>query len=177
MKAPVDDKILDAALALAAEKPWDGVSLSDIAQKSGLSLEELRAQIEDKDDILGGLHERLDRAMLSATAFEGSIKERLFDLLMNRFDGMQPQRDAFVSMLDAVKFQPSLLAKGACLAFSSMGWMLDAAGSKSGDLGKGVLSLVYLNALRVWIKDDSADLSATMAAVDQGLTKAERFLA
>lgn len=176
MKAPIDDKILDAALKLAAQKPWDDVTLSELAISSSLSLDALRGEIEDKNDVLAALHERLDRQMLEATAFEGSVKERLFDLLMSRFDSMQRYRKGYVSMLEAVKYQPAVLAKGACLAFSSMGWMLEAAGAASSDLSKGILSLVYLNALRVWMADGSADLSATMAAVDQGLVRAEKFI-
>ena len=35
----------------------------------------------------------------------------------------------------------------------------------------GGIALVYLNAVRVWLNDDSADMSATMAELDNGLSK------
>ena len=57
--------------------------------------------------------------------------------------------------------------------------MLEAAGiSASGPFGllrtKGLLA-VWLAALRVWLADDSNDLSRTMAALDRYLRRAERL--
>jgi hypothetical protein len=39
------------------------------------------------------------------------------------------------------------------------------------------LKAIHLAALRAWMKDDSADLAATMAALDRALRQAERLLA
>jgi hypothetical protein len=59
-----------------------------------------------------------------------------------------------------------------------MGWMLEGAGiAARGPRGrlrrKGLLG-VWLWTLRVWQRDDSEDLSATMAALDQALARAEQ---
>ena len=57
--------------------------------------------------------------------------------------------------------------------------MLEAAGISSvglaGSLRIKGLALVYLNALRVWLEDDSPDMARTMAAVDKGLRRAEQL--
>jgi len=36
------------------------------------------------------------------------------------------------------------------------------------------LSALYLSTLRVWFRDDSDDLSKTMAALDRGLSRIDR---
>ena len=59
-----------------------------------------------------------------------------------------------------------------------MGWMLEAAGLDShGPAGlariKG-LTAVWVYTLRAWLKDDSADLAATMSALDRALDRADQ---
>ena len=59
-----------------------------------------------------------------------------------------------------------------------MAWMLGAAGLATGGFNgllrsKG-LTAVWLYALRAWERDDSADLSGTMAALDRALERAEQ---
>ena len=61
-----------------------------------------------------------------------------------------------------------------------MAWSLEAAGiGASGLLGliriKG-LGLIYLAALRVWLEDESPDMSATMARLDKDLKRAEALV-
>jgi hypothetical protein len=63
----------------------------------------------------------------------------------------------------------------------SMSWMLEAAGISSAGL-KGLLrtkglAMVYLNTVRVWVRDETPDMSKTMAALDQNLRRAERVAA
>ena len=38
------------------------------------------------------------------------------------------------------------------------------------------LSLIYLAALRVWLKDDTQDFSRTMAQIDKNLKRAEALM-
>ena len=71
---------------------------------------------------------------------------------------------------------------GECLAARlgrSMAWMLEAAGiSSSGCTGSvkvNGLALLYLDAIRAWMNDDSPDMARTMAAVDKGLRRAEQI--
>ena len=61
----------------------------------------------------------------------------------------------------------------------SMSWMLEAAGMDTGGARGAMrvagLSGVYLKTLKVWKKDDSPDLSKTMAALDKDLNRLEQF--
>ena len=61
-----------------------------------------------------------------------------------------------------------------------MSSMLEAAGiSSSGIVGilrvKGLI-LIYMRSLKVWLNDDSQDLSETMATLDRDLARADRLL-
>jgi hypothetical protein len=59
-----------------------------------------------------------------------------------------------------------------------MGWLLEAAGVPAGGVLGGLrahgLLAIWLYALRAWERDESPDLSGTMAAVDRGLDRAMR---
>ncbi len=179
MTAP-NDAVLDAALTLAASRPWDLVTLGDIAREAKISLAELRGQMTDKFDLIEALHARLDGKMLAATGFEGALKDRLFDLFMARFDGLQENRAAYVSIFEALKSQPKSLARSGMSLLSSMRWVSESAGLNTtgfrGETNSAVLALAYGNALRVWIKDDAPDMAATMASLDKGLDRAVGYL-
>ncbi|MFQ5763487.1 MAG: TetR family transcriptional regulator [Rhodospirillales bacterium] len=171
-------RIIDAALGLAAGRGWRRVRLAEIAAEAGVSMAELRAHFGSKWAIVGAFVRRTDDAVLAAGAAEGSsARDRLFDVLMRRFDALEPHRDAVNAILrDGLADPCAALCLGPRL-LCSMAWMLETAGlSSAGPVGavrvKG-LTLVYLSALRVWLTDDSADLARTMASLDKGLRRAE----
>jgi AcrR family transcriptional regulator len=174
------ERMLDAALELAAERDWAGVGLAEIAQQAGLPLADAYAACRSKLDLLVALNRRLDQAALAtAPEADGLPRERLFDLLMRRFDALQPHRQALRSLLRGSLGDPgALLAAPALLR--SMTWMLEAAGIGAagwrGALHVHVLAGVYLSVLRVFLNDESTDLAATMAALDRRLRAVEGWL-
>ena len=120
-----------------------------------------------------------DQAALAEKLSEARARDRLFDLLMRRFDVLQTHRDGMTALLRALPANPPLaLALGAA-TLRSMGWMLEAAGVSAtgwqGRLRANGLVAVWLYALRAWKDDESADLAATMAAIDKALDQAGRF--
>jgi AcrR family transcriptional regulator len=174
------ERMLDAALALAAERDWAVVGLAEIAQQAGLPLAEAYAACRSKLGLLAALNRRLDQAALAATPeAEGLPRERLFDLLMRRFDALQPHRRALRSMLRGSLGDPTAFLAAPAL-LRSMAWMLEAAGIGAagwrGGLRVHVLAGVYLSVLRVALGDESADLAATMAALDRRLRAVEGLL-
>lgn len=178
----VRDRGVDAALLLAAVMPWDSLTLSDIAQEAGVALCELRAAFDDKADILSAYGKRVDQAVLAASrAPDLSLpeKDRLFEILMERFDVIQNDRAAVVSILKSFVRDPKQAVISLPHLTRSMVWMMEGAGLSTegirGALTVLGLSAAYLNVLRVWIDDESADLSATMAALDKTLSRAEQI--
>ena len=66
-KADADprDAIIDAFMALAAERSVRGIELGDIAERAGISLATLRESYGGKLGILAGFARRIDLAVLA----------------------------------------------------------------------------------------------------------------
>lgn len=182
-EARPQDRMVDAALALAAERPWHEVSLREIAEASGLPLAEAYRCGASKQALLEAFLRRTDAAVLAEGAVgseEGSARDRIFDVLMRRFDALQPHRKALASILLAQTRDPATALINLAALQRSMAWMLEAAGLETGGLRGLVrtrgLTLLYLATLRTWLRDDSLDLAKTMAALDGYLRRLEGLL-
>jgi ubiquinone biosynthesis protein COQ9 len=176
-------KAIKAALDLARERSWSDIALSDIAREAGLSLADLRREFACKTDILRAFQAELDAAVLAKTraAGEGSTpRDRLFDVVMSRFEAMQPYKPALKRIATHLCCRPgeATLLLGSSL--QSQYWMLQAAGAKLDGPGAalrvGGLAAVYGQVFCVWLDDDTPSLDKTMAALDQRLGKGERML-
>ena len=175
--------IVDTALELAASKGWAETSLGDIAAAAGLTLAQLRGTYPSKTAIVAAYTTRIDEAVLNdidPELADKTSREKLFDVLMKRFDAMNPHKEAVRSILRASTSDVEALARGPLSLYRSMRWMMEAANiSSSGVRGqlriKG-LALIYLAVLRSWFNDDSEDMSRTMASLDRQLHRAERLL-
>ena len=177
--------VIDVALTLAAEKGWRDLALADIAEAAGLSLAALYALYSSKAAILAAYSRSIDNAVLAEVAApEGdgageSAKDRLFDLLMRRFDKLDAHKAGLLRIAEDTGRDPLSLVCSLARLDRPMAAMLEAAGISAGGLGglvrvKG-LAAVYLTGLRAWFKDESADKAKTMAALDRALSRAERL--
>jgi AcrR family transcriptional regulator len=181
--APSDsDRIIDAALACIARQGWRRLSLADIAAEAGLPILGVYRLYSSKPAILCAFFRRIDEAVLAApldSEPDERPRDRVFDLLMRRFDALTPYRAALEVLGRELPTDPlAALAAGAGL-LRSMRWMLEAAGISGEGLG-GVLAVkltaaAYLATLRVWLRDASPDLAPTMAALDRRLRGIERW--
>ena len=176
------DRILDAALRLIAEQGWRQLSLAAIAAEAGLPMLRLYREFGSRPAILCAFSRRIDEVVLAAPveAEAGErTRDRVFDLLMRRFDALQPYRGALeVLGRELPRDPPAALAAAAGL-LRSIGWMLEAAGISTRGLG-GMVALkltagVYMTTMRVWLRDDTPDLAPTMAALDRRLRGIERW--
>jgi ubiquinone biosynthesis protein COQ9 len=173
-----DTALVTAAFQLAAEDGWRKVNVAAAARAAGLSLSKARARFPSRAAILLRFGRLADQAALRDVASEGSVRDRLFDLLMRRFDVLQTHRAGVKALLKALPADPPNAILLACASKRSMRWMLQGAGvSATGPRGelqvRGLLA-VWLWAVRAWERDQSEDLSGTMAAVDKALGRAEQ---
>jgi AcrR family transcriptional regulator len=174
-----DDALIAAAFRLAGESGWAALTIAGAAQSAGLSLAEARERFPGKHTLLRRFGQRLDQAALAAASHEGPVRDQLFDLLMGRFDAMKAHRDGIGALLRYLPSDPATAMQLACGTKRSMRWMLHAAGQKTTGLRgalrvKGLLA-VWVWAMRAFERDESEDLSATMAAVDTALGRAHQF--
>ena len=179
-KPDIPQRIIDAAMTLAAQKGWRDLSLAEIAAAAKLPLSKVYPVFPSKPAILRGLSRRADAEVLAGEdpeAREGSARDRLFDVLMRRFDALAPYKEALGHVLYDVGRDP-VAACGALTQFRrSMACMVEAADLSAagvrGALRVKAVGLVYLDTLRVWLRDDSPDLAKTMAALDRDLRRLE----
>jgi AcrR family transcriptional regulator len=181
-KADLSRHVIDTAIKLAGEKGWRATTMADIAAGAEVSLADIYRVFPTKSDILRGFTRRIDEAVLS----EGrdgdeseTPRDRLFDVVMRRFDALTPYRSGLDSISQDLRGDPVAAAVYACSLRRSMAWMLEAAGIPSDGIAGALrikgLGVVYLMVFRIWLTDDSADLSRTMAALDARLRQAEQF--
>lgn len=176
--AQFDAALIGAAFDQAALLGWAEVSVAAAARAAGLPLERARARFPGRSAVLLRFGVLADQAALAQPSDESSERERLFDMLMRRFDAMQPHREGILSLLRGLPFDPAAAALLYAANLRSMAWMLEGAGVPSAGL-QGTLRVhgllgVWLSTLRAWEQDGSPDLSATMAALDRALNRAER---
>jgi AcrR family transcriptional regulator len=170
--------IVDAALRLAARRDWDNITLSDIAKEAKTSLSALHAMFECREDIICAYGRRIDADVLEAFSGEGSERDQLFDILMERFERLNKDRKALKSVLGSLCKDPKQMVISFAHLAKSMSWMLEAVGITTtgwqGALRIAGLTGIYIWVLRIWRNDDSVDMSKTMAALDKALDRAER---
>jgi AcrR family transcriptional regulator len=176
------DRIIDAMLACIERQGWRRLSLADIAGQAGLPVLQVYRVYRSKPAILCGFFRRIDEAVLAMpldTAPDERPRDRVFDLLMRRFDALTPYRAALERLSRELPMDPvAAFAAGAAL-LRSMRWMLEAAGISGEGLAGAVAvkltAAAYLATMRTWLRDDSPDLAPTMAALDRRLRGIERW--
>ena len=178
----VPQTIIESALTLAASRGWARASLGDIAEAAGVSLAELRAEFPSKSAIVAAYSASVDREVLAARDPEMAGRpatERLFDVLMKRFDLLNAHREGVVAIVRSAPSNPEGVLCGSLTMRRSMRWMLEAADLSSaglrGELRVNALCTLYLTMLRVWIHDDSEDMARTMAVLDRRLKRLDRI--
>ena len=182
-----DDAALIAAFfQVAARDGWRAATVAAAAREAGISLADARGRFPTRGAVLRRFGEIADGAALEGAAPEGVtpegvVRDRLFDLLMRRFDTLQAHRDGVLALLRALPNDPPTAVALTCATRNSMRWMLQAAGVPAtglrGEIQVQGLMAVWLWSVRAWERDDSTDLSGTMAALDVALLRAEQAAA
>jgi hypothetical protein len=174
--AEFDAALVKAAFIQGAEDGWPRVTAASAALKAGLDLATARARFPRRGTILKKFGELADVHALTGAASEGETHDRLFDIVLRRFDFLQMHRAGVIALLKVVPLDPALGLWLIKANLASMGWMLEAAGVPAkglrGELRKKGLGAVWAWGMRTWLRDETEDLSATMAAVDVALKRA-----
>src|SRR3989442_709782 len=124
------DRVIEAFMALLAEKPIERIGLAEIAGRARVSLAELRGLFNSTLSILAAHMKAIDRAVLAggdADMAEEPPRERLFDVLMRRLDALAPHKDAVRSLMRSATRNPGLAFALHGLAVRSQQSMLTAS--------------------------------------------------
>jgi AcrR family transcriptional regulator len=182
---PMDKRkaIVEALMDLASRRSWNEIEIGDIAKAAHVSLAEFRDLFPSKGAVLGALSRQIDRQVLEGTTDDLAgepARERIFDVLMRRFDALQPYKQALRRISQDLQYDPVSLSALNQVSLNSQRFMLAAAGiNTEGPLGTLKLQgavLVYANTMRTWLDDDDPTLAKTMARLDRELRRGERIL-
>lgn len=172
-----DLAVIGMALSQAEAAGWNSVTVAEAARQAGVPLARARVRFPTRGSLLLRLGLIADQAALDAAPTDGTTREHLFDLVMRRLDTFQRFRGGVCQALRALPGDPGLSLMLMAATWHSMSWMAQVAGIETTGLAGGLrvngLVAVWMRTVRAWMRDDSADMSGTMAALDQALDRAE----
>lgn len=180
--AHVAEQLVAAAMDLAAKKGWRSLSLAEIAEAAGVSLVDAYRECPNRMAILKEAFAEIDRKVLAGPRADRNepVRDRLFDVMMRRFDALAPRKQGVAAILRDLPGDPGVLMCSLPHLAKSMAWMLEAAGlsafGPAGTVRIKALTAVYLPTLRDWLNDDSPDMARTMAGLDRRLRRVESFM-
>lgn len=169
-----------AALSLAAAAPWRELTLAKLAEAAGRPVSDLYgASLWEAVDCA---EEAFDRAIadhVDQLDPKQSVRDRLFELIMRRFEAMEPHRAAVLSMEAGVDRDPTLLASAHQRHVRCARWVLALAGLEAdgmtGTARAQGLAVIIGQARAAWRGDDAGDYAKTMASLDKNLRRAEEM--
>lgn len=178
------DAIGAAVFAVAATQGWSRVSPAEVALEAGLPARDVIRTHPGHEALVDEAFRMIDRkALAGRTEVDPAepVRDRLFDVLIARFEVMQPYREAVARFLRNMPLHPMDALVSAFRLGRSMALSLEAAGvSVAGPFGylriKG-LAYTYLWVLRTFVQDDTPDLARTMAALDKALKNVDSLVA
>jgi AcrR family transcriptional regulator len=182
-KEDITCRLMAAALDLAAEALFEDVSLRAVCDRAGVPLADCAAAGMTPDRLLYRLDAELDRQMLEAAAaidLGQPPRDRLFEIIIARFDALEARRASWTSILMAERGRPREQARRIARRARTAGWVLVAAGIASTGASGAVRVAGLTRILRLceacWLQD-GPELSATMACLDRELAAGGRILA
>lgn len=169
-----------AALSLAASGAWREVTLTKLADAAnrpvsdyyGASVGEAVDCVEEAfDRAIGDNLDKLDPGQ--------SVRDRLFELIMRRFEAMEPHRVAVTAMEQGQDRDPTLIAAAHQRHVRCARWVLAIAGLEAdgmtGQARAQGLGVIIGQARAAWRGDGAGDFAKTMASLDRNLRRAEEM--
>lgn len=170
-----------AALTLAGSGRWGEVTIFDLARSMSLDVPELAGLAPA--DALDAAEDHFDFAAargLSGVDEQSIVRDRLFDVIMRRFEAMEQHRAGLLTLERALAGDPLGQAQQFARATKSARWIMTLAGldvaGPTGSAKAHGLTLVLTQARAAWRIDDSGDFVKTMASLDKHLRQGEEWL-
>jgi AcrR family transcriptional regulator len=174
------NRVIDAAMTLAARRDFGDVSLTDIAHEAEISLADLRDLFPSKGAIVGGFDRRIDRQVLEAVAELNSqepARDRLYEVLRKRLEALEPYRDALSSLSRWASRDPLIATALNRETVNSMRFMLEAAeidcDGPVGAVKLQGLAMAWGRVLNAWFE---SGFSAALETLDSEISRGERYV-
>lgn len=175
------DPVLAAWLTVIGRDGWVAARIDAVADVAGTTTGRVAATFPDRRAALAGFGRALDVAALAEAGADraAGVRDRLFAMIMARFDAAQDHRRGAAELTRAARRDPGLALSLALGLPQSVARLAEAAGVATGGLAGALrvqaLTVLTLAVTRVWLTDDSTDLGATMKELDTRLAQAETW--
>ena len=179
------NQILDTALSLAESSSWEKIHLYTIAQKLEISLDQIRQNYPQKDDLVEAWLDRADSAVLNISPTPDfihlSVRERLHKVIMTWFEALASHRRITGEMLlYKLEFgHIHLQALGIMRISRTVQWFREASQIDTTGLRRILeetgTTTIYLTSFARWLNDDSPEFSKTREFLDKSLLNAEQY--
>jgi AcrR family transcriptional regulator len=178
----VRERIVDAAIDLAEERDWESVRLHQVAERLGLSLEQIRSELSEKDQLVDAWLDRADSAMLADAAEYSKVRrncqQRMHRAIMTWLNALSDHRRVTRQMILG-KLEPGHIhiQIPALIRISrTVQWMREAAGYDAGlprrAIEETAHTSIYLATFTYWMLDDSFGSERTERFLQRQLDRA-----
>lgn len=169
-----------AALSIAGARPWREVTLATLAHAASRPISDFYgASVGEAVDCVEEAFDRAIADSMDQLDPSQSVRDRLFELIMRRFEAMEPHRAAVLAMEHGVDRDPTLMASAHQRHVRCARWVLSLAGLEAdgmtGQARAQGLGVIIGQARAAWRGDDAGDFAKTMASLDKNLRRAEEM--
>ncbi len=174
------DEIVKALLCVMKDHNWADITLIDVANAANLPLQDVCLYFEVKEDILSSYGRQLDRQIadnIGQIREDETCRDRLFDILMERYELLNENRAAVISLFNAIKYDPSQVLTALPHLNASIKHMVELSGMESkgarGALRIAGVAAIYLHGIYNFVHDNGDEMAKVMAGLDRDLARAE----
>lgn len=175
-------KIALAVLKLAAKYDWHMITPEQISKTTRVPLSQVKRFFSSPDTRLRVILRYIDSEMIKSVGkinSKSSLHDRLFEILMARFDVLQSHRKGIISIAAACRKDPKLLQTLLQAQWLSMQKVFQLAQLDQKSTLKitkwiSVFSLYHL-VLWYWQHDHTKDMAKTMAVLDRVLRLGDKL--
>ncbi len=177
------NQLIDASFKIIEDEGWDNFSLKKLSEKKNLDINSINQLLRSKKNLLKEFSKMIDYKVEKEFNFEdlhdSSTKDNLFELIMLRLEYMQPYKAALKSIIFSIKKQPGMLRSVSNNVLDSLDFYLEL--TKAYDKSffdlfkKKSILLIYSYIFKIWLDDNTEELSKTMSELDKLLTFSERL--
>jgi len=179
------DQIYKKIMEKIASEGWQMLDFESLSKEFDFDVLTKNGGVTNKMDLLVAFSEFVDasvKQLFDDDLKDGeiSVRERLLEALLIRFDVLAPYKVGIVELIKTFPNSPNFVFTGANSLRLSMEATLAAIGLESNGVSRVIrvkgLSMVFLSAICTWSRDDSEDLSATTRVLDKRLKNVEELM-
>ena len=174
--------LLKKAFEIIERDGWETFSLQNLSKQEKIKNEDIKFYFKNKNEIIDKFSTMMDSIVESKVNLDdfkiSSKKDNLFELIMLRLEEMKNFKISLVKIIESAKKKPLLLKRISSNVMNTLDFYLELTSCYENTpidfLKQNTLFFIYSFTFKTWLKDESDDLSSTMAELDRLLTFSEK---